>query len=219
MAAKGRVPIIACLPDIFGGLERQWYQGCKELGCYAILLTDLDNISNLGIKVEDPNNLALLYCSPGLFSEGKYIGLHGNVIYGNSQSSKKGITESSMQTQDETQHENRTYISTDLMCFSALALGAPGIISGIATIVPQHCVEFYRTLAIEKDLVKARKQWKHLWELACFLQKVDYATGVAAALKITGIDIGPRPFPFKDKSLSEEELKALQQILQKFSKT
>ncbi|MDL2082333.1 dihydrodipicolinate synthase family protein, partial [Streptomyces sp. GXMU-J15] len=64
--------------------------------------------------------------------------------------------------------------------------GAEAGVWGVASLVPKECVEFWNTFSVEKDLEKAREQWKFLWEVSNFLESVNYPAGIKAGLDIIG---------------------------------
>ncbi|PWN32988.1 aldolase [Meira miltonrushii] len=191
-AAKGRIPIIAGLHPVLHDFIDEWCQGYEALGCHAIMFM----FGSIGLDFFESHqeienmDTPLMYCSWNLQSEGKTFSRFEDVAYGNDATvfDENYRMDFTTKAQSGIRYKNRTFNGTDLLCFSALALGAPGIISGMAAILPQHCVELYRTFTIEKDLEKARKQWEYLWKLAKFLESVDYAAGVTAALRAIGID-------------------------------
>lgn len=93
----------------------------------------------------------------------------------------------------------------DTMAFSAFALGAEAGIWGVASIIPKECAEFYQAFQ-EKDLNKAREQWKYLWEMCNILEAGSYPAGIKAGFEIIGQPVGPlrRPnLPLKKENYDE----------------
>lgn len=78
----------------------------------------------------------------------------------------------------------------DTLTFFALSHGAQAGVWGVASIIPKECVELYNTFTVEKDLEKAREQWKYLWEVSDFLESVNYPAGIKAGLEIIGESAG-----------------------------
>ena len=74
----------------------------------------------------------------------------------------------------------------DTFTFLAMSHGAEAGVWGVASLVPKECVEFWNTFSVEKDLEKAREQWKFLWEVSNFLESVNYPAGIKAGLDIIG---------------------------------
>lgn len=83
----------------------------------------------------------------------------------------------------------------DTLTFFAFAHGAQAGVWGVASIVPKECAEFYQTLAVEKNLEKAREQWKYLWELCNILEAGSYPAGIKAGFEIIGQPVGPLRLP------------------------
>lgn len=99
----------------------------------------------------------------------------------------------------------------DTLTFFSLTHGAPGIVFAVASVVPKECVELWKTITIDKDLLRAREQWKFIWELASFLESVNYPAGVKAGLDILGISAGPVRLP--TLPLEKEDKAKLSEIL------
>ncbi|PWN53138.1 aldolase [Violaceomyces palustris] len=99
----------------------------------------------------------------------------------------------------------------DTLTFFAFCHGAKASVWGVASLVPEESVEFYKTLVLEKDLEKAREQWKFLWKVSDFLESVNYPAGIKAGLKILGRDAGPTRLP--TLPLEEKEIERLEKIL------
>ena len=53
----------------------------------------------------------------------------------------------------------------DTLTFAALAAGVPAVVWGVASIVPEQCVELHRLLIDDIDLPAARDLWARLWPL------------------------------------------------------
>src|SRR4051812_5130854 len=58
----------------------------------------------------------------------------------------------------------------DTQTFPALAQGVRAVVWGVASIVPEQCVELHRLLIDEFDLPAARKLWARLWPLCAYLE-------------------------------------------------
>lgn len=101
----------------------------------------------------------------------------------------------------------------DTLTFFSLTHGAQGVVFAVASLVPKECVELWNTITVEKNLEKAREQWKFIWELADFLEGVNYPAGVKAALKIIGAPAGGVRAP--TLPLEDEEVQRLSKILSK----
>ncbi|CAN6675083.1 hypothetical protein TRVA0_084S00364 [Trichomonascus vanleenenianus] len=101
----------------------------------------------------------------------------------------------------------------DTLTFFAMSHGAQAGVWGVASIVPKECVELWNTLAIEKDLTRAREQWKFLWEVSDFLESVNYPAGIKAGLDIIGASAGPVRLP--TLPLEKEDTEKFAKILAK----
>src|SRR5919106_4412999 len=69
----------------------------------------------------------------------------------------------------------------DTLTFAALAAGVRAVVWGVASIVPEQCVELHRLLIDEIDLPAARELWARLWPLCRFLEGHSYPAAVKAA--------------------------------------
>jgi 4-hydroxy-tetrahydrodipicolinate synthase len=79
----------------------------------------------------------------------------------------------------------------DTQTFAALAAGARAVVWGVASIVPEPCVELHRLLIDEIDLPAARELWARLWPLCRFLESVSYPAAVKAGCALVGEATGP----------------------------
>jgi 4-hydroxy-tetrahydrodipicolinate synthase len=79
----------------------------------------------------------------------------------------------------------------DTHTFAALAAGVRAVVWGVASIVPEPCVELHRLLIEEVDLSAARDLWARLWPLCRFLESVSYPAAVKAACALVGDSTGP----------------------------
>jgi dihydrodipicolinate synthase/N-acetylneuraminate lyase len=93
----------------------------------------------------------------------------------------------------------------DTLTFFAVASGAEASVWGAAGIVPELAVDLWETLAVKKDLDRARELWKPLWELSSFLESVNYVAGVKTALEIIGMSAGPVRLPVQPLAPSERQ--------------
>ncbi|UOQ90524.1 dihydrodipicolinate synthase family protein [Agromyces endophyticus] len=93
----------------------------------------------------------------------------------------------------------------DTLTFYGLTLGAKGSVWGVASIVPGHAAELFRTVAIEKDLDRGRELWAPLWTLSDVLESVNYAAGIKAALELTGTPVGPVRAPILPLAAEDRE--------------
>jgi 4-hydroxy-tetrahydrodipicolinate synthase len=79
----------------------------------------------------------------------------------------------------------------DTLTFAALAAGARAVVWGVASIVPQQCVELHRLLIDDIDLPAARELWARLWPLCQFLEGQSYPAAVKTACRLVGDATGP----------------------------
>src|ERR671932_1505611 len=63
----------------------------------------------------------------------------------------------------------------DTQTFVALAQGVRAVVWGVASIVPEPCVELHRLLVDDIDLPAARDLWARLWPLCHFLEGISYS--------------------------------------------
>src|SRR5512132_4056400 len=68
----------------------------------------------------------------------------------------------------------------DTLTFAALAAGVRAVVWGVASIVPEQCVELHRLLIDDVDLPAARELWARVWPLCEFLEGVSYPAAVKA---------------------------------------
>jgi 4-hydroxy-tetrahydrodipicolinate synthase len=94
----------------------------------------------------------------------------------------------------------------DTLTFAALAAGVRAVVWGVASIVPQQCVELHRLLIDDIDLPAARELWARLWPLCQFLEGQSYPAAVKTACRLAGDVTGPvRPplLPLDDAAVGD----------------
>src|ERR687884_867974 len=79
----------------------------------------------------------------------------------------------------------------DTLTFAALAAGVQAVVWGVASIVPEQCVELHRLLIDDIDLPAARELWARLWPLCQFLESQSYPAAVKTACRL--LRAPPRP--------------------------
>jgi len=79
----------------------------------------------------------------------------------------------------------------DTLTFTALAAGVPAVVWGVASILPEECVELHRLLIDDIDLAAARDLWARLWPLCHFLEAQSYPAAVKTACRLVGDTTGP----------------------------
>jgi 4-hydroxy-tetrahydrodipicolinate synthase len=79
----------------------------------------------------------------------------------------------------------------DTLTFAALAAGVRAVVWGVASIVPEQCVELHRLLIDDIDLPAARDLWARLWPLCQFLEGQSYPAAVKTACRLAGDATGP----------------------------
>ncbi|CUM51979.1 uncharacterized protein AC631_04320 [Debaryomyces fabryi] len=100
----------------------------------------------------------------------------------------------------------------DTLTFFAMSHGAQAGVWGVASVVPKECVELWNTFTKEKNLDKAREQWKFLWKVSDFLEGVNYPAGIKAGLDIIGHSAGPVRLP--TLPLEKEDIEKFTEILE-----
>ena len=101
----------------------------------------------------------------------------------------------------------------DTLTFAALAAGVEAVVWGVASILPEQCVELHRLLIDVIDLPAARELWARLWPLCHFLEGRSYPAAVKAACALVGDATGPVRAPLL--ALTAEETSELSGILQR----
>ena len=79
----------------------------------------------------------------------------------------------------------------DTLTFAALAAGVRAVVWGVASILPEQCVELHRLLIDDIDLPAARELWARLWPVCSFLEAHSYPAAVKAACALAGDTTGP----------------------------
>jgi 4-hydroxy-tetrahydrodipicolinate synthase len=79
----------------------------------------------------------------------------------------------------------------DTLTFAALAAGVEAVVWGVASIVPEQCVELHRLLIDDIDLPAARELWTRLWPLCSYLESQSYPAAVKTACQLVGDATGP----------------------------
>ena len=79
----------------------------------------------------------------------------------------------------------------DTLTLAALAAGARAVVWGVASIVPEPCVELHRLLIDDIDLPAARELWARLWPLCRFLEGQSYPAAVKTACRLVGDTTNP----------------------------
>jgi 4-hydroxy-tetrahydrodipicolinate synthase len=79
----------------------------------------------------------------------------------------------------------------DTLTFAALAAGVRAVVWGVASILPEQCVELHRLLIDDIDLPAARELWSRLWPLCQFLESQSYPAAVKTACGLVGDTTGP----------------------------
>lgn len=107
------------------------------------------------------------------------------------------------------------FVGTDTMCLPALLMGASGIVSGPANLLPELYVQLYRTVCTG-DIAQA-KTYQDLIRRLC--QAIHYGTPLAfikEGLEVLGLAVGPALSPLR--SLRPTELAEVRQALTQVSK-
>jgi dihydrodipicolinate synthase/N-acetylneuraminate lyase len=65
------------------------------------------------------------------------------------------------------------------------------VVWGVASILPEQCVELHRLLIDDIDLPAARDLWARLWPLCRFLESQSYPAAVKTACGLAGDSTGP----------------------------
>ncbi|KJQ55805.1 dihydrodipicolinate synthase family protein [Microbacterium sp. SA39] len=101
----------------------------------------------------------------------------------------------------------------DTLTFFGIASGAEASVWGAAGVVPELAAELWETLAVRKDLARARELWVDLWAISDFLESVNYVAGIKAGLELLGHPVGPARLPIQP--LPAEERERFARILEK----
>ena len=100
----------------------------------------------------------------------------------------------------------------DTLTFAALAAGAEAVVWGVASIVPEACVELHRLLIEETDLVAARDLWTRIWPLCSYLESLPYPAAVKAACALVGDSTGPVRAPLLP--LDDDQIAELAKVVE-----
>jgi dihydrodipicolinate synthase/N-acetylneuraminate lyase len=79
----------------------------------------------------------------------------------------------------------------DTLTFAALAAGVRAVVWGVASIVPEPCVQLHRLLIDDIDLPAARELQARLWPVCQFLEGRSYLAAVKSACRLVGDATGP----------------------------
>jgi 4-hydroxy-tetrahydrodipicolinate synthase len=79
----------------------------------------------------------------------------------------------------------------DTLTFAALAAGVRAVVWGVASILPEQCVELHRLLIDDIDLPAARALWARLWPLCAYVESQSYPAAVKTACRLVGDTTGP----------------------------
>ena len=101
----------------------------------------------------------------------------------------------------------------DTLTFAALAAGARAVVWGVASIVPEPCVELHRLLIDDIDLPAARELWARLWPLCQFLEAQSYPSAVKTACGLVGDITGPVRAPLL--ALEEDATRELAALVER----
>ena len=99
---------------------------------------------------------------------------------------------------------------SDALIYTHLVLGGDGAVSAIANVFPEMVVELYREFK-KGNLKKAKEIQDKILKIRQILKKYPYLSGIKAALKLRGIDMGKLRSPLV--FLDETELKNLENEL------
>jgi dihydrodipicolinate synthase/N-acetylneuraminate lyase len=89
-----------------------------------------------------------------------------------------------------------TFNGWDTLTFYGMAAGCKGSVWGATNVIPELSVELWNTLAVKKDIEKARQLWKQIWPICATLEKGNYAAAVKTSLELQGYPTGGVRKPF-----------------------
>lgn len=94
----------------------------------------------------------------------------------------------------------------DTLTFYGLAAGAKGSVWGASNIIPELSVQLWETLAVKKDLEKARELWRVIWPVCKFLESYHYPSAVKTGMEMLGWRTGGmrRPWALLEGEKREE---------------
>jgi len=223
-AVAGRIPVVAGIGAMTNAKAIELAQHAEKVGADAIMLVPpfydpmtFENLKAFLTDVASSINLSIVYYNvPGatgiqltaeqLAELGEIEGLD---YLKNTSDDAVGLTELLVKHTDKI----KAFNGWDTLTFLGISLGAQASVWGAAGVVPELAAEFWNTLAVEKDLAKAREQWKTLWEISDFLESVPYPAGLKAGLELIGHPAGPVRAPLQE--ISAEEKSRFEQILAK----
>ena len=92
----------------------------------------------------------------------------------------------------------------DTLSYAALSHGARGCVWGAANPTPGQCVELYKLVVEQRELLKARELWALLFPLNRFFETEGYTAAVMAATTMAWLDIGEPRAPFRPLTASKK---------------
>ncbi|MFJ2621726.1 dihydrodipicolinate synthase family protein [Glutamicibacter sp. NPDC087344] len=223
-AAAGRIPVVAGIGAMTNAKAIELAQHAERVGADAIMLVPpfydpmtFENLKAFLADVAASINLSIVYYNvpgaTGIQLSAEQIAELGEIegldYLKNTSDDAVGLTELLVKHTDKI----KAFNGWDTLTFLGISLGAQASVWGAAGVVPGLAAEFWQTLAVEKDLAKAREQWKILWEISDFLESVPYPAGLKAGLELIGHPAGPVRAPLRE--ISAEEKSRFAQILAK----
>ena len=85
----------------------------------------------------------------------------------------------------------------DTLTFYGLAAGAKGSVWGASNIIPELSVQLWETLAVQKDLQKARELWRVIFPVCKFLESYHYPSAVKTGMELLGWKTGGMRRPWR----------------------
>lgn len=207
-AADGRVPVVAGVGAMTNAKAIELARHAETVGADAIMLVppfydplDFETLKAFLADVAGAITLPIVYYNvpgaTGITLSAEQIAELGEIegidYLKNTSDDAVGLVELLVNHGDKI----KAFNGWDTLTFLGVSLGAEASVWGAAGVVPELAVEFWNTLAVEKDLVKAREQWKTLWKISNFLESVPYPSGLKAGLELIGHPAGPVRAPLR----------------------
>ncbi|MDX6232138.1 MAG: hypothetical protein QOH68_1113 [Nocardioidaceae bacterium] len=223
-SAAGRIPVVAGVGSLTTGGAIELAQHAENVGADAIMLLppfydalSFDALKAFMSAVAGSITIPIVYynipSNTGALLSGEQIAQLGDIEGVDYLKDTSGDAVTLAELLAAHGGRIKAFNGWDTLTFFGIASGAEASVWGAAGIVPELAVELWETLAVRKDLVKARELWGPLWELSAFLESVNYAAGIKAALEIIGHPAGPVRLPAQP--ISAEEHARLTDILQR----
>ena len=222
-AAAGRVPVVPGIGSLSTARAVELAQHAERSGAAGIMLLppyyDAPAFPALKVfmqTVAESINIPIMYYNvpgaTGVKLSAAELGELGSIPGVNYMKDTSGDAVSLMDLLVNRQDQIKAFNGWDTLTFFGMAAGAQASVWGTAGIVPEHAVELWNVVAVERNLDRGLELWKPLWALCDFLESVNYVAGIKAAMELIGQSAGPARPPVLP--LSADEIATLRGLLE-----